>query len=78
MLKYYIPRHISTKKEENYKNNLNIYGGESKFQGKAMNQLISMSLKPQEKNLNQKRITIDNLNSMKKNILFVHNVENIL
>ena len=66
MKKYYIPRHISTKKEENYKNNLNIYGGESKFQGKAMNQLISMSLKPQEKNLNQKRITIDSRNSMKK------------
>ena len=66
MLKYYIPRHISTKKEENYKNNLNIYGGESKFQGKAMNQLNSMSLKPQEKNLNQKRITIDSRNSMKK------------
>ena len=66
MLKYYIPRHISTKKEENYKNNLNIIGGEPKSQGKAMNQLNSMSLKPQEKNLNQKRITIDSRNSMKK------------
>ncbi len=66
MLKYYKHRNISTKKEENYKNNLNIIGGESKFQGKAMNQLNSMSQKPQDKTLNQKRITIDSHNSMKK------------
>ena len=48
MPKYYISRHISFKKEENYKNNVNVCGGESKFQGKAMNQLNTMSLKPRQ------------------------------
>ena len=66
MLKYYKHKHISTKKEENYKNKINLYENEFKIQGKSMNQLNTTSLKPQDKTLNQKRITIDGLNSMQK------------